>query len=116
MKPDQRFVSAVFIELFTKNFEQYKESLSKPLNSDNYPYAKARNALATLSDDDRANVFAFFNVIIADSASVVLGTLDGVHFPDGIDGDLVVTCEGEEIQGDLIDIFIEKTQEENVYG
>ncbi|MGF6093139.1 hypothetical protein [Pseudomonas sp. 18173] len=116
MKSDQKFVSAIFDELFTKNLEQYKESLSKPLNNDNDPYAKTRNALATLSDDDRANVFAFFNVIIADSASVVLGTLDGVHFPDGIDGDFVVTFDGEDIQGDLLDIFIEKAQEENVYG
>ncbi|CAI8946927.1 hypothetical protein D3C76_1215220 [compost metagenome] len=116
MKSDQKFVSAIFNELYTKNLEQYRNSLSKPLNNDNDPYAKARNAMATLSDNDRANIFAFFNVIIADSASVVLGTLDGVHFPDGVDGDFVVTCDGEEIQGDLLDIFIEKAQESNVYG
>lgn len=72
--------------------------------------------MATLSDHDRSNIVAFFSVIIADSISVVLGTLDGVHFPDGIDGDFVVTCDGEETQNDLVDIFIEKPQEINVYG
>ncbi|MNI92986.1 hypothetical protein D3C73_1508660 [compost metagenome] len=61
-------------------------------------------------------MFAFFNVIIADSASVVLGTLDGVHFPDDLDGDFIVSCDGEEIQGDLMDIFIERAQEKNIYG
>ncbi|MCP1418462.1 hypothetical protein J3D47_002705 [Pseudomonas laurylsulfativorans] len=116
MKSDKKFVLAIFNELFEKNFEQYKESLSKPINSDGDSYAKARNALAALSDNDRADVFAFFNVIIADSASVVLGTLDGVHFPDDLDGDFVVSCDGEEIQGDLMDIFIERAQEKNIYG
>ena len=116
MKSDQEFLLAIFNELYTKNLEQYKKSLTKPLNNENDPFAKIRNALATLSERDRANIFAFFNVIIADSASVVLGVLDGVHFPDGIDGDFVATCHGEEIQGDLLDIFIEKAQEINVYG
>lgn len=116
MNSDQKFVRAIFNELFEKNAEQYKESLSKSVNSDSDPYAKARNALAALSDDERADVFAFFDVIIADSASVVLGTLDGVHFPDDIDGDFVVAYDGEEIQGDLMDIFIEKAQEKNIYG
>jgi hypothetical protein len=116
MKTDEKFVSAIFEELFVKNLQQYKHSLSKPINSDTDPYAKARNALAKLNDDDRADVFDFFKVVVADSASVVLGTLDGVHFPDGIDGDFLVTCDGEEIQGDLLDVFIEKAQSENVYG
>jgi hypothetical protein len=116
MKSDQKFVTAIFNELFDKNLEQYVESLSKPLNNDSDPYAKARNALATLSDDAKVDMFAFFKVVIADSASVILGALDGVHFPDDIDGDFVVAYDGEEIQGDLMDIFIEKAQEKNIYG
>ncbi|PVZ56497.1 hypothetical protein C9422_18405 [Pseudomonas sp. B1(2018)] len=115
MRGDEKFVAAIFDELFKKNIEQYKESLSKPVNNDGDPYAKARNALAKLGDDERSDVFNFFRVIVADSASVVFGTLDGVHFPDGINGDFLVTCDGEEIQGDLLDIFIEKAQSENGY-
>lgn len=53
---------------------------------------------------------------MADSASVILGTLDGVHFPDDLDGDFIVTCDGDEIQGDLMDLFIEKAQDNNIYG
>jgi len=116
MRADEKFVVAIFDELFTGNIEQYKESLNDPVNNCSDPYAKVRNALAKLSDDERSDVFNFFKVIVADSASVVLGTLDGVHFPDGIKGDFLVTCDGEEIQGDLLDIFIEKAQSENVYG
>lgn len=47
---------------------------------------------------------------------MILGTLDGVHFPDDIDGNFIVAYDEEEIQGDLMDIFIEKAQEKNVYG
>ncbi|WP_339502207.1 hypothetical protein [Pseudomonas silesiensis] len=116
MRSDQKFVTAIFNELFDKNLQQYVESLSKPFNNDSDPYAKARNALAALSDEAKADVFAFFKVIIADSASVILGALDGVHFPDDIDGEFVVAYDGEEVQGDLMDIFIEKAQENSVYG
>ena len=95
---------------------QYKKSLVKPVTGDKDAYDRARNALALLSDDQRDDVINFFGVVIADSASVVLGALDGVAFPDNFEGDFVVTVDGEEIQGDLQDIFIEKAQENDVYS
>ncbi|HDS1130714.1 TPA: hypothetical protein QDZ99_002362 [Stenotrophomonas maltophilia] len=113
---DKKFVDAVFFELFDKNFSHYKDSLTKPLNGDKDSYARARNALAFLNDDQKLDVIGFLKVVIADSASVVLGTLDGVHFPDDLEGDFVVSLDGEEIQGDLQDLFIEKAQEDGVYN
>jgi len=41
--------------------------------------------------------------------------LDGVHFPDDLEGDFVVKLDGEDIQGDLQDIFIEKSQQDGIY-
>jgi len=113
---DKEFVAAVFGELLVKNFEQYKEALIKPVNNDNDAYATARNALSLLGDSQRHDVIDFLKIVIADSASVILGALDGVHYPDNLEGDFVLSFDGEEIQGDLQDIFIEKAQEENVYG
>lgn len=115
MSSNEKFVQAIFDELFIKNFNQYSTSLNKPLNNDKDSYAKARNVLAKLGESDRSDMINFLKVVSADSASVILGTLDGVHFPDNIDGDFSVTYAGEEIQGDLQDIFIEKAQGENVY-
>ncbi|MEN4748815.1 hypothetical protein ABEH28_03400 [Pseudomonas sp. Ps21-P2] len=116
MSRDNEFVNAIFDELFNKNFEQYARSLNKAINSDTDSYAKARNALSKLNESERADVLSFFKVVIADSASVILGTLDGVHFPDNVSGDFSLSYEGEEIQGDLQDLFIEKAQDLNVYG
>lgn len=112
---DNKFVEAIYLELFEKNFPQYKDSLTKPANGDKDPYARARNALASLNDTQKLDVINFLKVVIADSASVVLGTLDGVHFPDNLEGDFVVQLDGGDIQGDLQDIFIERSQENGVY-
>lgn len=112
---DRQFVEAVFGELFEKNLVQYKDSLLAPVKSDGDSYGRARGALALLNASQKNDVLDFLKVVIADSASVVFGVLDGVHFPDGLEGDFVLSCDGEEIQGDLQDIFIEKALEQNVY-
>ncbi|WP_445672192.1 hypothetical protein [Pseudomonas inefficax] len=112
---DKKFVDAIFIELFEKKLSQYKESLTKPVNNNKDSFARARNAIALLDDSQKLDVINFLKVVIADSVSVVLGTLDGVHFPDDLEGDFAVSFDGEEIQGDLQDIFIEKAQEAGAY-
>ncbi|PBP73669.1 hypothetical protein ACTACM_19310 [Pseudomonas fragariae (ex Marin et al. 2024)] len=115
MSSDKDFIYAIYDELFEKNFDQYKTALNKPIDNGKDPYARARNALASLSETERSDVINFFRVVIADSASVILGTLDGVHFPDNLEGDFQLSCEGKNIQGDLMDIFIEKAQDAGVY-
>jgi len=112
---DKQFVDAIVDEMFGKNFERYKQSLSKPVNDDGDAYARARNALSLLSESQRCDVINFLKLVIADSASVVFGSLDGVCFPGDLKGDFVLSCDGREMQGDLQDIFIERAQAEGVY-
>ena len=112
---DQEFVDAVFSELFEENFPQYRDSLTRPINEGHDSYARARNALAVLSSAQRRDVVDFLRVVIADSASVILGTLDGVHFPGDLEGECVVSLDGEAIQGDLQDMFIQKAQDQGIY-
>lgn len=112
---DQKFVDAVFSELFDENFCQYKDSLTEPTTGEQDSYARARNALALLNSAQRLDVVEFLRVVIADTASVILGTLDGVHFPDGLEGECVVSLDGSEIQGDLQDMFISKAQDLGIY-
>jgi hypothetical protein len=116
MSRDSDFVNALFNELFEKNYQQHAHSLSQPMNGDTDPYAKARNALRRLSEPERADVLGFLKMVIADTALVLLGTLDGVYFPDDISGDFALSLDGGENQGNLQDLFIEKVQVPNVYG
>ncbi|MFK3725267.1 hypothetical protein ACI2KE_15675 [Pseudomonas monteilii] len=109
---DRDFVNAIYFELFKENFAYYKERLALPSNENDDPYNLARKAMASLSESQKMDIINFLKVVITDSVSVLLGTIDGVHFPDELDGDFVLSVGGEEIQGDLQDIFIGKTQDD----
>ncbi|WP_095097412.1 hypothetical protein [Pseudomonas sp. Irchel 3A5] len=115
MSSDQHFVNAVYDELFKDNFNRYQASLNSPPDNGTDPFARARNALASLDDAQRSDVINFLKVVISDSACVILGTLDGVHFPGYLDGEFLLSCDGEEVQGDLMDTFIGKAQDNGVY-
>lgn len=112
---DQKFVDAIFSELFDENFCRYQDSLTKPTTGEQDSYGRARNALAFLNSAQRLDVVEFLREVIADTASVILGALDGVHFPDGLEGECVVSLDGVEIQGDLQDMFISKAQNLGIY-
>ncbi|AZG88905.1 hypothetical protein N032_26435 [Pseudomonas syringae pv. pisi str. PP1] len=115
MSLDENFVRAIYDELFEENFNRYKEVLNQPIDDGKDSFARARNALALLDETERSHVINFFKVVMFDSASVILGTLDGVHFPDDLDGDFLLLCDDKEIQGSLADIFIGKAQDAGVY-
>ncbi|EOI3557129.1 hypothetical protein ACXFAT_21135 [Cronobacter dublinensis] len=115
MKLDQKVVDSIFRELLEENSKRYRQLLDKPANNYDDTYSRARNALAKLNEKEKGFVFSFIDLVIADSASVIFGTLDGIHFPDGIEDDFIVTYKNEEIQGSLQDIFIEKAEDKGVY-
>ncbi|QVM92208.1 hypothetical protein JYG34_04045 [Pseudomonas entomophila] len=57
----------------------------------------------------------FISLAMADAVSIVFGTLDGTHFPDGLSGDFAVSCDGEKISGDLQGYFLERAEEKGIY-
>lgn len=113
MNLDEQVVKAIFNELFVDNAKRYQHSLRQPvaLNEGNDIFAQARQALTALSDAEKDTVLKFIDVVIADTASTIFGTLDGTHFPNDIDGDFTLTYKNDEIQGSLQDIFIALTEE-----
>lgn len=115
MALDEQVVNAVERSLFDDNAVRYQQALTKPVNGDSDVYAKARNALASLSNEQQRDVLRFLNLAIADSASVIFGMLDGSHFPEGIDGDFVLKYQDDEIQGSLQDLWIEKVEQRGLY-
>lgn len=105
------FVDAIYSELFKDNLVYYAERLVLPANESDDPYNLARKAMASLSEAQKMDVINFLKVVMIDSVSVIFGTIDGVHFPGKLDGDFILSLGGEEIQGDLQDLFIGQAQD-----
>lgn len=116
MEKDEKFINAISSELFGEHFSQYKDWLTRPADDHVDPYGLARNAMISLSDAQKMDIINFMKVVIADSASAIFGALDGVHFPNDLEGDFALVLDGEEIQGDLQSLFIDKAQQEGAYG
>ncbi len=117
MKKDKLVVTSLATELLDDVFISYKKNLtdlSKKNNSGD-PYSKMRNALAKLSNEEQVSIFNFIRLAMVDASSVIFGTLDGSHFPPNIDGDFIVSYNGDEIQGSLQDELISIAEEKGIY-
>ncbi len=117
MKKDKLVVTSLATELLDDVFISYKKKLtdlSKKNNSGD-PYSKMRNALAKLSNEEQVSIFNFIRLAMVDTSSVIFGTLDGSHFPPNIDGDFIVSYNGDEIQGSLQDELISIAEEKGIY-
>ncbi|WP_312044433.1 hypothetical protein [Erwinia sp.] len=115
MNTNQHVIDALFNALLVENTQRYREALLRPVDGKRDVYGQARNALSALEANEKEAVLRFINLAVADSVSIVLGTLDGSFFPEGISGDFVVNYDGSEIQGDLQDLFLEKAQDAGVF-
>lgn len=79
-----------------------------PVDERNTVCPKAQRALSKPSPHERGHVFRVIDIVILDTASAILGTLDGTHFPGPLSRDFIATFDNEVIQGDLLDVFNKK--------
>lgn len=117
MKNDESVINAIYQELFVDNVNMYKERLSKKSHIDSSldVFAKTKPIYSNLSDDDKKAMINLMRIIIADTASVIFGTIDGSHMPDNIDGDFELIYKNEPIHGDLQDYFLELVEMNNTF-
>jgi len=66
--------------------------------------------LSKLSPHERDHVFRVIGIVILDTASAILGTLDGTHFPGPLSRDFIATFDNEVNQGDLLDVLNKNAQ------
>lgn len=66
-----------------------------------------------LSEKEKKTMMNMVKIIISDTASTILGTLDATHMVDNIDKDFQLIYDNEEIQGDLQDLFLALVEENN---
>ncbi|MDX4947321.1 hypothetical protein [Providencia manganoxydans] len=116
MKNDELVTNALYQELFVENVAIYSKRLSRvdDLSSSLGVFDKTRKIYSNLTDDEKETITNLIKVVIADTASVVLGTIDGTHIPNNIDGDFELFYKNEQIQGDLQDYFLELVETNNV--
>lgn len=114
MNKDEVFVSGIFKEIFYDNLPNYEKIIKDNKSIGKDAYARVSAALASLDDEKKKAVFDFFKVVATDTASLILGTIDGTHFPPGIDSDFILLADEVEIQGDLQDIFLGDVEDKSI--
>lgn len=115
MGNDKAVVDAIFEELFFDNLPRYKKLLSVKSAMGCDAYHKASHIISKLDDEEREAIFSFFKLVIADTASVIFGTVDGSHFPNGIVDEFKLFYGKDEIQGCLQDYFISQAEAVGTY-
>ncbi|MEZ6959788.1 MULTISPECIES: hypothetical protein [unclassified Aeromonas] len=115
MGNDKAVVGSIFNELFFDNLPRYQDALSRMPNMNSDAYAKARDVISKLGDGEREAIFSFLKLVMTDTASVILGTIDGTHFPDGIVDDFKLFYGEDEIQGCLQGYFIAQAENISAY-
>ncbi|MBW7982459.1 hypothetical protein [Enterobacillus tribolii] len=117
MKKDELVVTSLLSELLGETLNYYISNLTDSAKSvgDDDPYSRARSVIKKLSLEEQEKIFNFLKLVIVDTTSTVLGTIDGSHFPPNIDGDFTLEYEGDEIQGSLQDELISKAEEIGIY-
>ncbi|MBP2851585.1 hypothetical protein [Dickeya oryzae] len=114
MKKDEKFVDGIFKEIFYDNLLRYEKIIRENDGNGNDSYAKVSKALSVLDEEGKKSVFDFLKVVSIDTTSLIFGTIDGTHFPPGIDNDFKLISDDDEIQGDLQDIFLGTVEDKGV--
>ncbi|AUT29399.1 hypothetical protein [Escherichia marmotae] len=121
MRLNEEFISCIFNELLIDDFELYKKNIDNIIDDldsiskvdiDKSTYKKFSKIMSTLNDQEQSVVYDFLKLIISDTASVIFGAIDGTHFVKGLDKNCLLNYGGEDIQGDLQDLFLEKFENE----
>ncbi|MBI0471675.1 hypothetical protein EXT68_17235 [Pectobacterium parmentieri] len=115
MKKDEQFVDGIFKEIFNDNLPHYEKTINENKTNGNDAYRKISITLSSLDEEEKKSVFDFFKIVSIDTASLILGAIDGTHFPPGIDNDFKLISDEDEIQGDLQDIFLGAVEEKGIF-
>lgn len=111
MKASEIVIENLFGELLGGRFERYKVDLrtANPEKSIKV-YSDAIRAFRKLSPSEQDAICNFFRVVAVDTASIILGGIDGTTDIGVLDGQFTVIYDGEEIQGELQDRFLSKVE------
>jgi len=94
------------------NMATYSSLLRSAEEATNPVWVDGMRLFRSLEPDSQQAFIAFMRNVAIDSVSSVLAIVDGVAFLDGQDGDVVMTCGGGRVSGDLQGEFLALFEEE----
>lgn len=111
MTKSELVTNEIFSELFDGYLEQRKNDLEglDAIKVDKM-YGGLIGFYQSCGLEEKRGIISFLEAIVADTASTILGGLDGSTDLGGLSGEFTVLYENEEIQGSLQDDFLMKVQ------
>lgn len=108
---DKIISEALYDELMNSVLQYYIDTLYKNSEKSSDLYGKMRDVLSVLNNEQKDIIFQFIRHAMIDTASTILGTIDGTTFPKNADGVYTLKYDGKEIQGCLQDYFLAKVED-----
>ncbi|MBF0751753.1 MULTISPECIES: hypothetical protein [unclassified Pasteurella] len=109
---DKIISEAIYDDLMSSVLQYYIDTLDKKSEKSSDLYGKMREIMSNLNNEQKNIIFKFIRNTIIDTASTILGTIDGTTFPKNADGIYILKYENQEIQGCLQDYFLAKAEDE----
>lgn len=113
MSVDEKVISCIFNELLVEDVNLYEKNIAEiDISNEDAKsfYSKMAKVMSNLNEEEKRDIYNFFKIVITDTASVILGTIDGTHMVNGLDEDFSISYGHVDIKGDLQDLFLEKAE------
>lgn len=112
----EKFVDEIFLRTVNDNVTSYAEMLENlPRDEVKDPYWNELLAFYDKSNDsERKLILKLMRQVSQDSVASLLSIIDGVGYSE-LDSDLQLKdSSGKQLQGDLADLFIEKSEQSSI--
>ena len=107
MDASKLFAEELAKDLLGSHLDRYREILSNYAPDKAAPvFAGAIRVFQNLAPQDQAAIAAFLGVVITDTASIILGVIDGSTGVDSLHGEFRLSYDGSLVSGSLQDHFL----------
>jgi hypothetical protein len=102
------FVAQIKSVVVEENAELYRDLFNNTSDASDPYWQRALDFYRSVDESQREVLFEVIRQVIVDTVSSVLAIVDGVSYLEGQDGDCSLTCGGDELSGELQDVFLQQ--------
>ena len=108
---DKAISEAIYNALIQNNMQYYKHHLlNQEIGDTGTTYDAVRKIVQPLDGPQKNAIIGLIKTVMLDTASTLLGAIDGTTLLAGADGDYTLLYEGEAVQGSLQDYFLAQAE------